>query len=150
MSETHHFELQSQLTDQVEGDGNLTLSTGTINYGVPSQFGGTTGKTSPEELILAALSSCFSMTLGFVLEKRKVSARLLGMHAEGIVNRIERQLVLTAITIHPQIAIDSDSEKTRQDVNAAIERSEQACLISNAIRGNVELKVEAVIEIHPR
>ncbi len=145
MPEIHHFQLQSQLTDQVQGDGNFTLSTGTVEYGVPSQFGGNPGKTSPEELILAALSSCFSMTLGFVLEKRKVPARVLGMHAEGIVNRIERQLVLTAITLHPQIAIDNDSDKTRQDVNAAIERAEQACLISNAIRGNVELKVEADI-----
>ena len=145
MSETHHFQLQSQLTDQVEGDGNLTLSTGIINYGVPPQFGGAAGKASPEELILAAISSCFSMTLGFVLEKRKVPARVLGMQAEATVQRIERQLVLTAITLHPQISIDTDSEKTRQDIDAAIERAEQACLISNAIRGNVELKVEAQI-----
>ena len=101
MSETHHFELQSQLNDQVEGDGNVTLSTGKIDYGVPSQFGGNAGKTSPEELILAALSSCFSMTLGFVLEKRKVPARLLGMHAEGTVQRINRQLVLTGTSKYP-------------------------------------------------
>jgi len=145
MPETHHFQLQSQLIDQVEGDGNLALTTGTIEFGVPSQFGGNAGKTSPEELILAAISSCFSMTLGFVLVKRKVPARVLGMHAEATVQRIERQLVLTAITLHPQIAIDTDSEKTRQDIDAAIERAEQACLISNAIRGNVELKVEAQI-----
>ena len=145
MSETHHFELHSQLTDQVEGDGNVTLATGEISYGVPAQFGGNIGKTSPEELILAALSSCFSMTLGFVLEKRKVSAHITGMHAEGTVQRIDRQLVLTAITLHPQITIDSDEDKTRQEITAAIERSEQACLISNAIRGNVELKIEAQI-----
>ena len=145
MAETHYFELSSQLIDQVEGDGNLALTTGKIEYGVPSQFGGNAGKTSPEELILAAISSCFSMTLGFVLVKRKVPARVLRMHAEATVQRIERQLVLTAITLHPQIAIDTDSEKTRQDIDAAIERAEQACLISNAIRGNVELKVEAQI-----
>jgi peroxiredoxin-like protein len=145
MAETHHFELSSQLIDQVEGDGNLTLTTGKIEYGVPPQFGGNAGKTSPEELILAAISSCFSMTLGFVLVKRKVPARVLGIHAEATVQRIERQLVLTAITLHPQIAIDTDSEKTRQDIDAAIERAGQACLISNAIRGNVELKVEAQI-----
>jgi len=142
MAETHYFQLQSQLIDQVEGDGNLTLTTGKIEYGVPPQFGGNAGKTSPEELILAAISSCFSMTLGFVLEKRKVPARVLGMQAEATVQRIERQLVLTAITLRPQITTDTDA---RQDIDAAIERAEQACLISNAIRGNVELKVEAQI-----
>lgn len=145
MSDTYHFQLQSQLTDQVEGDGDLTLSTGTIEYGVPPQFGGNSGKTSPEELILGAISSCFSITLGFVLEKRKVSAHIVGMRAEGIVNRIERQLVLSAITLYPQIVIDNDHQEIQSDIDAAIERSERACLISNAIRGNVKLQVEAEI-----
>lgn len=142
MSETHHFVLQSHLTNITEGDGNLTLSTGTIEYGVPPQFGGASGKTSPEELLLAALSSCFSMTLGFIFEKRKIPVQDLEMRAEGIVNRIERQLVLTSITLKPLLTIANDNETLRQDIDSAIERAKQACLISNSIRGNVELKVE--------
>jgi peroxiredoxin-like protein len=146
MSETHHFELQSHLTNIAEGDGNLTLSTGNVEYGVPSQFGGAPGKTSPEELLLAALSSCFSMTLGFVFDKRKIPVRDLKMRAEGTVNRIERQLVLTSITLKPLLTIANDDEKIRQDIDAAIERTKQACLISNSIRGNVELKVEVELK----
>jgi len=146
MSETHHFQLQSQLTDQVEGDGNLTLSTGTINYGVPPQFGGVAGKASPEELILAAISACFSMTLGFVFEKRNIPVLALEMDAKCLVDRIERQLHLASITLIPRITVAEDNSQIRQDIDAAIERAERACLISNAIRGNVELKIEA--EIH--
>lgn len=147
MPETHHFELRSHLTDIVEGDGNVTLSTGTVEYGVPSQFGGVPGKNSPEELLLAALSSCFSMTLGFIVEKRKVPVQDLEMHAEGIVNRIRGTLVLTSITLKPLLTIADDNEKIRQDIDAAIERAKQACLITNAIRGNVEMKVEVELKI---
>lgn len=142
MPEIHHFELQSQLTDQVEGDGKLLLSTGTIDYGVPPQFGGTAGKTSPEELILAAISACFSMTLGFVLEKRKIAVTSIEMHAECKVDRIERQLHLASITLKPRITVEKDTTQIRQDIKSAIERAERACLISNAIRGNVEIRVE--------
>lgn len=145
MSDTHHFQLQSQLTDQVEGDGNLTLSTGTIEYGVPPQFGGNEGKTNPEELLLASISACYSMTLGFVFEKRKIPVQALQMQAQGIVKRIERQLVLTSITLNPIITV-VDDEQVRQDVNAAIERAQRACLISNTIRGNVELNIEATFK----
>lgn len=147
MPETHHFELRSHLTDIVEGDGNVNLSTGTVEYGVPSQFGGVPGKISPEELLLAALSSCFSMTLGFIVEKRKVPVQDLEMHAEGIVNRIRGTLVLTSITLKPLLTIADDNEKIRQDIDAAIERAKQACLITNAIRGNVEMKVEVELKI---
>jgi len=142
MPDKHHFQLQSQLTDQVQGNGNLTLSTGIIEYGVPPQFGGDEGKTNPEELLLASISACFCMTLGFVFEKRNIPVQALQMEAQGIVTRMERQLVLTSITLKPQITIVND-EQIRQDVNAAIERAERACLISNAIRGNVELTIEA-------
>lgn len=145
MSETHHFQLQSQLTEQAKGDGHLALSTGTVDYGVPPQFGGTAGKTSPEELILAAISACFSMTLGFVFEKRNIPVQSLEMQAKCVVDRIERQLHLTSITLKPRITVKEDSAQIRQDIQAAIERAESACLISNAIRGNVELKVEAEI-----
>lgn len=142
MSETHHFQLQSQLTDQVAGDGDLTLSTGTFEYGVPPQFGGNEGKTNPEELLLASISACFSMTLGFVFTKRKIPVQALQMQAQGIVKRIDRQLVLTAITLQPSITI-ADNEQIKQDVYAAIQRAKSACLISNAIRGNVEVTIEA-------
>jgi peroxiredoxin-like protein len=142
MPEIHHFELQSQLIDQTEGNGKLFLSTGTIDYGVPPQFGGTAGKASPEELILAAISSCFSMTLGFVLEKRKIPITSLEMHAECEVDRIERQLHLASITLKPRITVKEDNDQIRQDIKAAIERAERACVISNAVRGNVKIVVE--------
>jgi|GEM_PF-4575847 len=142
MPESHHFELQSQLTDIAEGDGKLMLSTGTVDYGVPAQFGGAAGKASPEELILGALSACFSMTLGFVFEKRHIPVGEFTMKAECTVDRIERQLQLTAITLTVQIALPEDNAQIRADIQSAIERAERACLISNAIRGNVQLAVQ--------
>lgn len=142
MAQSHHFELQSQLTDIAAGDGKLMLSTGTVDYGVPAQFGGAPGKASPEELILGALSACFSMTLGFVFEKRGIPIDGFAMKAACVVDRIERQLQLTSITLTVQVALQEDSAQIRADVQSAIERAERACLISNAIRGNVQLTIE--------
>lgn len=143
--QTYHFELNSQLLDPVEGDGKLELATGTADYGVPPQFGGQDGKTSPEELIMAALSACFSMTFGFICDKRKVGVSGVEMHAECQADRIKGKLQLTSITLKPHISVQENNEKTQQEVKKALERAEQLCLIANSIRGNVELNVEEEI-----
>jgi len=61
------------------------------------------------------------------------------------VDRIERQLQLTSITLTVQIALSEDNAQIRADIQSAIERAERACLISNAIHGNVQLMIQTEI-----
>ena len=47
-----------------------------------------------------------------------------------------------SITLKPHKAVKEDNDQIRPDIKAAIERAERDCVISNAIRGNVEIVVE--------
>jgi len=95
------------------------------------------GKTSPEELISAAHAACFAMALSNTLAKEghapellETSATLTFVPGEGITKS-----ALTVVGVVPGI-----DEETF--VRAA-ETAKDGCPVSGALKGNVELTLDA-------
>jgi osmotically inducible protein OsmC len=68
-----------------EGSGQVTLASsglGTYDVSWPARAEEPNGKTSPEELIAAAHSSCFSMALSGALAKADTPATALDVQAD--------------------------------------------------------------------
>jgi osmotically inducible protein OsmC len=100
------------------------------------------GKTSPEELIAAAHASCFCMALSAGLgragtppEKLEVSATVTFEQVEGGFKVASSALKVTGTV--PGIDAAAFSE--------AAEGAKDGCPISGALKGNVELSVEATL-----
>ncbi len=69
----------------MEGAGNVTLDSsglGTYDVTWPSRAEEPSGRTSPEELIAAAHSSCFSMALSHALAQAGTAAESIETRAE--------------------------------------------------------------------
>ena len=95
------------------------------------------GKTSPEELIAAAHASCFSMALSLGLAKAgnsparlDTSATVTFVPGTGITRS-----ALTVVGHVPGIAEES--------FTAAAEAAKDGCPVSGALKGNVELTLDA-------
>jgi lipoyl-dependent peroxiredoxin len=95
------------------------------------------GKTSPEELIAAAHAACFSMALshglaqaGHTADQLRVSAESTFVPGTGIT-----QMALTVEGRVPGL----DEEGFRQ----AAETAKENCPVSGALKGNVEITLEA-------
>jgi osmotically inducible protein OsmC len=106
----------------------------------PARTERTAGATSPEELLAAAHSSCFCMALSNGLAK-----------AGNVVGRIEAS---AAVTFVPGEGVKSSRITVRGRVqgldqagfaDAAREASEN-CPISQALKGNIEVSVEATLD----
>ena len=101
------------------------------------------GKTSPEELIAAAHSSCYSMALSNALsegghepERLEVSSTVSFDMVDGAPTVTESKL-----TVRGKVpGIDED------DFLAAARDAEQNCPVSRAIKGNVEISLDAKLE----
>jgi len=100
------------------------------------------GKTSPEELIAAAHASCFCMALSAGLgragtppEKLEVSATVTFEQVEGGFKVASSALAVTGTV--PGLDAAAFSE--------AAEGAKDGCPISGALKGNVELSVEATL-----
>jgi lipoyl-dependent peroxiredoxin len=98
------------------------------------------GKTSPEELIAAAHSACFAMALSNVLAKAgsppdrlETSANVTFVPGTGIT-----KAALTVVGTVP--GMDEGAFK-----NAA-EEAKENCPVSGALKGNVELTLDARLQ----
>src|SRR5262245_20249263 len=97
----------------------------------------TGGKTSPEELIAAAHAACFAMALshglaqgGHAPEQLHTSAESTFVPGTGITSM--------ALTVEARVpGLDEDGFKT------AAETAKENCPVSGALKGNVEITLDA-------
>jgi osmotically inducible protein OsmC len=122
-----------------EGAGKVALESsgiGTYDVSWPARAEEPNGKTSPEELIAAAHSSCFSMALSAALGKQ-------GNPPTSLDTRAEVTFVPgTGITgIHLTVT-GSVEGLSAEEFQAAAEGAKENCPVSQALKGT-EITLEA-------
>jgi osmotically inducible protein OsmC len=100
------------------------------------------GRTSPEELVAAAHAACYAMafsntlgTAGHPPEQLDVSAVVSGELGAGGLKVLSSEL-----TVRGRVPGLDQSEFAR-----LAEEGERSCPISNALRGNIEIRVNATL-----
>jgi osmotically inducible protein OsmC len=96
------------------------------------------GKTSPEELIAAAHAACFCMALSNELSKRghtpeRVTAEAVSTFENAAITTMQLDVTATVP--------GADEAQFREALQAA----EGGCPVSNALRGNVDVQVNATM-----
>ncbi|HOU27934.1 MAG TPA: OsmC family peroxiredoxin [Thermoleophilia bacterium] len=129
-----------------KGEGEVSLATSGAAGPLPMTWASRTqrsdGKTSPEELVAAAHASCFSMALSLILgeggtppDKLETSATVTFQEIEG-----GWKVGTSEITVKGWVpGIDEAAFKK------AAEAAKDGCPISSALKGNVEMSVEATL-----
>ncbi|KIL40000.1 hypothetical protein SD70_16635 [Gordoniibacillus kamchatkensis] len=144
--ETFRFTLQGVWSGGRRGVGSISTRGMTAQVSIPADMGGPGIGTNPDELLLAAAANCYLITLASVLENRKLPMRRLTLVSEGEVEREGGRLTYRRIVHRPTIELDGElSAERREEALLAAERAEKACMISQAVRGNVEVAVEAIV-----
>jgi osmotically inducible protein OsmC len=138
-------------TADVTWNGDLLTGAGTIDYvssGVFSRMpvswaartGPHNGKTSPEELLAAAHGSCFSMAFSARLAKNGTPATTLKVKVEITFDNASGgwKVTTSKITVVGDVpGIDLATFRTIAD------DAKENCPISIALKGNVELVIDA-------
>ena len=128
--------------DLASGSGVFTLGSGvtgpqTVTWKARAEDA--SAGTSPEELIAAALSSCFSMALAGALARAGTPPTSL---ETDVVSTFEGGVGITklAVTVRGSVPeIDEDAFR------AAAEQAKENCPVSKALKGNVELTLDAAL-----
>lgn len=116
----------------IGGSGQVTLKSsglGTFDVTWPSRAEEPDGRTSPEELIAAAHSSCFSMALSAALAKADAPPTALDVTADVTFQPGEG---ITGIHLTVVGQVDGMSE---DDFVAAAEGAKENCPVSQALTG---------------
>jgi osmotically inducible protein OsmC len=129
--------------DLADGSGEAFLGTGVappLPVSWPSRTESPNGKTSPEELIAAAHAACYCMALSAGLGRGGNPPTTLETDAVASFERTEAGWRLT------RMALSVVGDVPGIDQAAFLEAAEAAkdgCPVSNALKGNVEISVEA-------
>ena len=133
--------------DLMSGSGVVSASSSGAFTSLPVSWASRTeaanGKTSPEELVAAAHAACFSMAFSAGLARAGFSAERLDVSADVTFDKLEGGWTVTksALTVRGVVpGIDQAA------FAAAAEAARDGCPISRALKGNVELSVEATLE----
>lgn len=126
--------------DLLSGSGTTSLDTGVagpleVNWKARSEEHG--GLTSPEELIAAAHAACYSMALAGALAKAGHTANSLDVEATAtfVGGTGITQMVLKLTADIPGIG--------EEDFQQAAEAAKEGCPVSQALKGNVPISLEA-------
>jgi peroxiredoxin-like protein len=92
---------------------------------------------SPEHLYTAAASSCLMTTFLAIAENSKLDFISLEIDAKGMLDKVEGKFLMTEIDLLPRLVIRD--EKDREKAERILQKSEQACLISNSMTAKVTL-----------
>ena len=132
---------------QVEWKGNLTEGSGTITRTGSGAFGklpvtwaarteSPDGKTSPEELMAAAHAACYSMAFSNTLNKAGHPPQVLNVTATCTFEPPKITTMLLEVSGRVP-GIDQD------EFQQIAEQAEKSCPVSNALRNNLDIQVEA-------
>ncbi|MFC5447169.1 OsmC family protein [Paenibacillus aestuarii] len=142
MSE-HRFILTAEWSGGLHGTGEIRTNSLMSPISVPAGLGGPGLGTNPEDLLLGAAATCYLITLGAILHKQGIEQ--LELTSEITVDTAPAMKVKRLIH-RPRIrAAAGTSEAQLEKIKNSAIRAELVCMISKALRGNVEISVEPEI-----
>jgi peroxiredoxin-like protein len=148
MASIHEYPVAVDWNGGRTGSGSVTATrSGTqASISVPPEFNGPGNGANPEELLTCAIASCYAMTFGIIVENQKLPVSSLRVDAVGEVEQAGAQFTYRKVTLKPRITVSSDiTDEQLAKVNDMSHKADSYCIITNAVRGKVEIVVEQEI-----
>lgn len=127
------------------GNGKFDGESGAIGgaYSFGSRFEEGNRGSNPEELLAAAEAACFSMALAGALEKAGTPPTRVRTDASCTVEKVGEGFKITRIKLNVRAQVPGvDQDTFRQ----AAQSTKENCPVSTALRGNVEIELDAQLE----
>lgn len=114
-----------------------------IEVACPPEFGGHQGIWSPEDLFLSSVEVCMLTTFLWYIKKEDIEIKSYKSKAEGTVEMTDGVFQFSIINI--EIKIRLNNEEDISNIEKILKKVKIACLISNSIKTEVNIKPEIMI-----
>lgn len=136
----HTFTLQTNWTGGRNASGTLQAERLQTAISIPPEMNGPGIGTNPDEMLLGAAATCYIISLAAMLERAHISAEL-SMTSEGIVDVTNGIYTYEQIVHNLSIELIEYTEKNERLATRLAHKAEQTCMISKALKGNVDIKL---------
>src|SRR6476620_6057807 len=130
----------------MEGKGSAKAGTGAFTLPVtfPSRVGEPAGQTSPEELMAASHAACYAMALNATLGRKDASAARTVVTATVTADKSETGIKLTTSKL--KVTAEGLKGIDKSEFANVAREAERSCPISNALRGTMQIDVDADVK----
>ncbi|WP_433749072.1 SACOL1771 family peroxiredoxin [Falsibacillus pallidus] len=142
----HIFKLHAAWPGGRNSIGEIEAGQLKTKVSIPPEMDGPGIGTNPDEMLLGAAATCYIITLAAMLERSKISTLSLEMNSEGIVAVEKGVITYKKIQHMPVLTIpENTSQETIEKIKRLITKAEESCMISRAVKGNVEISAAGKI-----
>lgn len=142
----HSFHLKADWPGLRNDVGEIEAGNLKTRISIPPEMDGPGVGTNPDEMLLGAAATCYIITLAAMMERSKLEKESLTMESEGIVEVVKGVITYKKIIHRPHVILKADaSEKDFTLAHKLAEKAESSCMISRAIKGNVDIELDAKI-----
>ena len=131
MEDNNKYHVSAWWTSGKGGIARSQQAPTVIHFTAPVSFGGDPGRWTPEELMLAALASCFTTTFQAIATYSKLPYSDLEVSVDGQIEKTASGFQFTGITIKPRLTIAD--ETLRPLAERVLHKSETLCLVGRAL-----------------
>ncbi len=133
---------QTRTYDDYSRQHDITVAETAITASADAAFLGDSSLPNPEQLVVAAASSC--QLLSFLAVASLAGVEVLEYHdeAEGVMPDDPRPLHLTSIVLRPRVVVQGASADR---VHRLLHRAHEQCYIANSLI--TEVTLEPVVEV---
>ena len=130
----------------MEGTGTAKAATGAFSVPVsfPRRIGEAQGVTSPEELIAAAHAVCYAMVVTGALGRANASTKQTEVKCTVTADKGDAGIKLTTSKL--KVVAEGLQGIDKAQFNEVAREAESKCPISNALRGSMQVDVEAEVK----
>jgi peroxiredoxin-like protein len=144
----HIFHLKANWPGLRNDVGEIEAGNLITKISIPSEMDGPGVGTNPDEMLLGAAATCYIITLAAMMERSGLVKENLTMESEGIVDVTNGVFTYKKIIHRPHVVLKQDASE--REVAMAVrlaKKAEASCMISRAIQGNVEIELQATVEV---
>ncbi|OHX44251.1 OsmC family protein [Cytobacillus oceanisediminis] len=142
----HQFQLKAYWPGLRNDVGEIETGGLKTKVSIPPEMEGPGIGTNPDEMLLGAAATCYIITLAAMMERSKLEKENLTMESTGIVDVTKGVITYKKIIHRPVILLKADAtEKDHSLARKLAQKAEASCMISRAIKGNVEVELEETI-----
>jgi organic hydroperoxide reductase OsmC/OhrA len=110
----------------------------------PKEFDGPGNAWSPEQLLLAAVETCFMFTFRAVAQASKFDYLSLDLSGSGTVDRKEGATRFTEVVLRLRLTLPNGGDPER--AKRMLEKGKNACLVTASLSVPIRLESEIVVE----
>ncbi|PCI67079.1 MAG: osmotically inducible protein OsmC [Piscirickettsiaceae bacterium] len=127
-------------------EGSLTLSSKQmpgIDVSPPEQFGGPSDEWSPEELLMASLSSCLVLSFRAIAKFSTLEWSSIDCESNGTLDKVERKTQFTSVTSVVKLVVTSG--ESVEKAKRLLQKAEESCFISNSLACDTHLDCDVIV-----